>query len=159
LGLYSPVPIHKITVVPNLRIDPDYTLDDFIYTLPQTADMAHPEKYTTQFRDGERVLCREVSFTAEGVCLMGLPARLPDRTRPLADLVRVLVPDDGKEKPVVPGVFVELRDGSIVFGARPSEKGAAPVFARRPGLLQEQDQIVGLWSAGHPRATWLPLGP
>src|SRR5207244_3570731 len=83
------VPMHEIRVVPNLQVDPDYTLDDFIYSPPQPADVRHPEKYIAQLAGGERVLCREVVFGPDGVRLQGLPAGLPDRTCAAADVLRV----------------------------------------------------------------------
>ncbi len=155
MGMASSVPIHTIRVVPNLRIDPDYTLDDFIFPPPQNAELAHPEKYTVQFADGERIFCTGVGFSEEGVRLLGLPAGLPDRKRSTADLVRLIMPSKGRpERPPATGVYVQLSDGSVVYGAKPMPPQTAPVFAHRPDLLKTPDQIAGLWSAGFARMVW-----
>src|SRR5206468_1259484 len=82
------VPINTIRVVPKLKVDPDYTLDDFIYTPPQNAELAHPEKYTVHFADGERILCNDVGSAEAKVRVHCLPAGLPDRSRLVADPVR-----------------------------------------------------------------------
>jgi hypothetical protein len=34
LAVASSIPIHSIRIVPDVRIDPDYTLDDFLFTPP-----------------------------------------------------------------------------------------------------------------------------
>ncbi|HXG08343.1 MAG TPA: hypothetical protein VNK04_00990 [Gemmataceae bacterium] len=154
LGVQSSVPIHSIKIIPNLQIDPDFTLDDFIYLMPRAIEAAHPEKFLAQFEDGERVFCDDVSFGPQEVRLHGLPAGLPDRIRPTAALVRVAAPDRGRSERGPPaGVFVELRDGSVIFGSDPGRPGA-PVFARRPQVLREKDNIVGLWSSELPRTVW-----
>lgn len=155
MGMYSAVPMHKIRVVPNLQIDPDYTLDDFIYSAPQTADLAHPEKYTAYFADGERVLCQDISFSRKGIRLHGLTAGLADRSRPLADLIRVTAPEKGRRNRQPPaGVFAELTDGSVIFGTRRGNKSAAWEFARRPQVLKEQRELVALWKTDFPRIGW-----
>ena len=155
MGLYSAVPVHKIRVVPNLQIDPDYTLDDFIYSPPQPADLAHPEKYTASFVDGERVLCRDVRFTGGKVRVYGLTAGLGDRSRPLADLVRVTAPDKGRRnRHPDAGLFAELQDGSVIFGALPGPKPGALIFARRPQLLKDPREVVALWRTDVPRVGW-----
>lgn len=155
LGVRSAVPIHRIRIVPNLQIDPDYTLDDFIYTVPRTTEGGHPEKCVVQFTDGERVLCADVSFSASNVRMHGLPAGLPDRSRPLVELVRVVAPEKGRQdRPTPPGVLVELRDGSVVYGAAAATKKGPLVFPRRPATLNNPDDIVGLWNTAQGRALW-----
>jgi hypothetical protein len=156
LGVQSNVPIHRIKIVPNLQVDPDFTLDDFLYLLPRGFEGAHPEKFLAHFADGERIFASDVSVGLQGIRLHGLTAGLPDRTRPVADLVRVAAPEKGRQERTMksgPGVFVELRDGSVVFGG-PAPKSAGPQFLRRPGLLLEKDEIVGLWSTEQPRSVW-----
>jgi hypothetical protein len=148
LGIRSSVPMHTIKVVPDVNIDRDYTLDDFIFTPPIDAELAHPEKYRAQFTDGERVLCSDIRFGPKGVEVFGLPAGLPDRTRPLTDLHRVSVPSKGRpDQPPAGGVYVALRDGSVLFGAKPKDTAGAPIFARRPDLLQQPERINELWSS------------
>ena len=160
LGMTSAIPIHRIRVVPNLKIDADYTLDDFIYSPPQSADIAHPKKVSVHFTNGEQILCNDVSFSAGGVRLLGMPAGLPDRLRPLTDVLRV-VSAGGKKADGAPplGVFVEFQDGSVLFGAKPAGMGTDPVFARRPDLLRDPEKIIGLWSAAQPRDDWPFFGP
>src|SRR5262249_48318926 len=155
LAIQSSVPIHRIVIVPNLQIDPDYTLDDFIYRMAR-GDTAHPEKHLVQFADGERVLCNDVSFAQQEVRLHGLTAGLPDRTRPTAELLRVATPDKERQQQNAPakprpGVFIELRDGSVIFGTS-SKNG--PAVARWPDVLKDRENIVGLWSTEWPRTLW-----
>jgi hypothetical protein len=146
LGMRSSVPMHTIKVFPDVNIDRDYTLDDFIYTPPVDAELAHPDRFRTQFRDGERVVCGDISLGPDGIELHGIGGGLPDRKRPLADLVRLTTPGKGKQdRPQVAGIFADLKDGSVVFGARPAANG--PAFARRPGLLKQPDAINELWNA------------
>lgn len=153
LAFQSSVPVHRIKVVPNLQIDPDFTLDDFLY-LPARSGEAHPEQFLARFEDGDRVLCKDVSFGPQRIRLHGMPAGLPDRTRPVADVLRVAAPDRGRSEQQQPrGVFVELRDGSVIFGTAQAGRGA-PVFARRQRVLKESEQIVGLWSSDFPRTAW-----
>lgn len=154
LGVQSNVPIHRIKIVPTLNIDPDFTLDDFLYLMPRSLEGAHAEKYLVQFADGERVLCKDVTLGPDGIQLLGMPAGLPDRSRPLAEVVRLAAPDRGRmDRPPAPGVFVELRDGSVLFAAVPGKPGP-PVFPRRPAVLKDKDNVVGMWSSELPRSVW-----
>lgn len=153
MGIHSAVPMYKVRVVPNLQIDPDYTLDDFIYSPPQTADFAHPEKYTVYCGDGERVLCGDVGFAAGEARLHGLTAGLADQTRPLAEVLRVNAPARTRQGVGTPtGLFAELRDGSVVFGSV-SKKGALE-FARQSAAWQKPGELVALWKSDFPRIGW-----
>jgi hypothetical protein len=152
LAFYSPVPIHKVRVVPNLQIDPDYTLDDFIFDPPRPPEPPHPDRCLAEFLNGETLLCRDVSFGPDGVVAKGLTAGLPDRIYHYEDVVRMVPPERKDAKGKSPtGVFVELDDGSILFGAKPSDEKAGPNFARRPDVLNQSDKIVALWGAAHAR--------
>jgi hypothetical protein len=158
LGIRSAVPIHKVKFVPNLSLDRDYTLDDFIFTPPQTSESLHPDRFTVYLADGDRVVCEDLTFAGATVRLHGMPAGLPERTHPLDQVLRVVAPSRGRpEQPPPAGVFAELRDGSLILGTMPADKHAAPVFARRPQLLQEKGNLTGLWSSEFPRRT-MPKG-
>ncbi len=149
LGVRSSTPIHRIRIVPNPQIDRDYTLDDFIFSPPQTVEAAHPDKYTVYLEEG-KVHCRDVAFTAEGLRLLGLPGRLADMPLARDQLIRVNAPEvTAKHSP--PGVFVELRDGSVLYGALAADQHGVPTFARRPGVLSEREQIAGIWGAAQRR--------
>jgi hypothetical protein len=152
LGVRSSMPIYKIRIVPNLSLDKDYTLDDFIYTPPQTSEALHPDKFTVYLSGGDRIACGEVLAGNQGLVLQGLPGRLPDLTVKLTDVLRVVAPGKGrKEQPPPPGVFAELRDGSQILGHSPKEPPGSPVFPRRPLVLQEKNNLAGLWSSDFPR--------
>src|SRR5207245_1739566 len=115
-----------------------------IYSPPRTAEVRHAEKYVAQFIGGERLLCRDVSFSRGGVQFQGLTAGLPDRTRAREELVRVSAPTRGRQDPSEPaGMYAELKDGSVIFGASSAGKPGAPVFPRRPSILKEPDDLVG----------------
>lgn len=155
LAFRSSAPVHSLRIVPNVQIDPNYTLDDFIYTPPQTADVAHPERFSALFEDGQRVACADISCERGTVRLHGLPAGLPDRSRPLQELLRATTPSKAWQELAQPkGLFVELRDGSVIFGAE-APAGKPPVFARWPRALKEPlkepEDLVALWSTQHPR--------
>jgi hypothetical protein len=160
LAFYSPVPIHKVRVVPNLQIDPDYTLDDFIFSPARSFEPTHPDHCLVQLAGGEQLLCANVEFSSEGLTLKGMPAGLPDASRPFGDILRVF-PPDRKEKTAkpTPGVFVELQDGSVLFGSKPGEEKAGPVFARKPDVLKQPENIVGLWGSTHARPVWPAEAP
>jgi hypothetical protein len=152
LGVRSAVPMHKIKFVPNLSLDRDYTLDDFIFTPPLTRESLHPDRFTVYLTSGDRVVCGDVVFGKDGAQLQGLPAGLPDRTYALGQILRVVAPTKGRpETPPPAGVFAELRDGSVILGTLPANKTAAPVFARRPQALEEQANLAGLWGSDFPR--------
>ncbi len=156
LGVQSSTLIHRLKIVPNVQIDRDYTLDDFIFTPPVPYEIRHQEKFTVHLLDGEHLLCSEVSFAKEGIRLQGMPAGLPAWTVPHGRLLRVIGPDREKPSPVPAGIFAELGDGSILFGAFPEGKKGLPVFARRPGLLQDRQQLAGLWHSQRPRQVQAP---
>jgi hypothetical protein len=86
--------------------------------------------------------------------LHGLTAGLPDGTRPATDLVRVAAPDRGQfDRPPPVGVFVELRDGSVLFATATGKPGP-PVFARRADVLKDKERVAGLWSSELLRTVW-----
>ena len=149
LGIASPVPMHRIRIVPNLANDKDYTLDDFIFSPPVTSEAADPKKCIAQLLSGERIVCSDVAFTQAGVRLFGMPGDLPERVVPRAELVRVNAPD--KKTHVPPGIFAELRDGSLLFARMPADKPGRPVFSHKPALFQETNHLVALWSSEYPR--------
>jgi hypothetical protein len=153
LGVRSSVPIHRIRIVPNLSLDRDYTLDDFIFTVPQTSESLHPQKFTVYLADGDRLVCSDITADREGVHLHGLPAGLPDRTEKHAGVLRMLAPSRGRpEQPPPPGVFAELCDGSVILGSEPADhKTGAPKFSRLPRVLEEKANLAGLWSSDYPR--------
>ena len=64
---------------PTWHIDRDYTLDDFIYTPPQTAEVAHPDRFTgTCSPTVSAWLCGDVSFDGKAFSCTACPG-LPDR--------------------------------------------------------------------------------
>jgi hypothetical protein len=153
LGVRSSIPIHKIRIIPNVQIDRDYTLDDFIFMPVRASEFAHPTRCTVLTRGGERVLCSDVSFDKGAVKLHGLPAGLPDRSYPAAEVLRVNAPQPNKPgaRTLVPGVFAELRDGSLLFATEPVGGKGAPLFARRPQTLKDRANLAGVWSTSFPR--------
>jgi hypothetical protein len=160
LGVRSAIPIHRVRIVPNVEIDRDYTLDDFIFLPVPDVDAAHPSRYTVRTAAGDRVLCADVSFGPDGVRLHGLLAGLPDLCFRASEVRRVSAPRPGPaaaaRRPA--GVFAELRDGSIVFGSEPTDGRGAPVFTRRPRALQERPNLAGVWSDSYPRLPRVPKG-
>jgi hypothetical protein len=153
LAVRSSIPIHKIRIIPNIQIDRDYTLDDFIFMPVRASEFAHPTRCTVLTSGGERVLCADVSFGKDGVKLHGLPAGLPDRIYPAAEVVRINAPQPNKPggRTIIPGVFAELRDGSLIFAAEPAGGKGTLVFPRRPQALKDRAGLAGIWSTNFPR--------
>jgi hypothetical protein len=155
LGVRSAVPIHSIRIVPNIHIDRDYTLDDFIFLPAPTAQAAHPSKFTAHLARGDLILCKDVALQTGKVQLQGLPGGLPDLTLPVDELLRVNMPQREKQNPGT-GLFAELSDGSIVFAPEPREARKMPTFVRRPNLLKDRAGLVGLWTGAFARKTYSP---
>jgi hypothetical protein len=152
LGVRSSVPIHRIRIVPNLSLDRDYTLDDFIFTPPQSSESLHPDKFTVSLDEGERIVCSDITADKEVIRLHGLPAGLPERRTTRGRVLRILAPSKGRpEQPPAPGVFAELRDGSLILGTQPAGQPGAPTFTRRPHVLEEKANLAGVWSSDFPR--------
>jgi hypothetical protein len=148
VGIHSPVPMHKIRVVPDTKLDRDYTLDDFIFTPPQSVEAGHAKLYTA-YVDMGRAHVRDVVFSKDHVQLLGMPGRLPDLTIPRSQVWRINAPDKGAPKPNE--WFVELRDGSVLTAPKQDTDGNRPLFARLPDLFEKPAQIAGLWHSAAPR--------
>jgi hypothetical protein len=157
LGVSSDVPIHTVRIIPNMAIDRDYTLDDFMFVPAVSARPAHPTRFTVLLGSGDVALCQDVTLAQGKVQLHGLPAGLPDMTLDMDEMERVILPRKEKTEPPE-GMFAELKDGSILFAPRPKEPRKRPVFARRPELLADQKDLVGLWSTNYPRMPHTPTG-
>jgi hypothetical protein len=168
LGVRSSIPIYSVRIVPDVKIDRDYTLDDFIFMPVRTEEFSHPSRYAVLTAIGERMLCADVSFQRGELRLHGLPGGLPDRTVSATEVVRVNAPRPKAPTPpaALKGLYAELRDGSVIYGREPKEPRAMPVFARRPQALKEPANLVGVWATTYPRLTqglkagkparWLP---
>lgn len=150
LGAASSTPIHRIRFVPNLKLDRDYTLDDFIFTPPQSPEARHADKFGVTLTAGDRIFCSDVEISKGIATLVGMPGRLPDRTLRLDEVQRINLPE-GKD-PAAPatGVFVELRDGSILFGSQAAEK-EPPAFKLPLNPFQKEKDIIGFWGSKHSR--------
>jgi hypothetical protein len=156
LGVASATPIHRIRFIPDPKLDKDYTLDDFIYTAPQSPEARHPEKVTVYLREGDRFHCGDVSLDGDKVLCHRMPAGLPDATFSRGAVLRINAPDQGKPLPTLPpGVFAELKDGSVIFGALVKGKDM-PVFVHRPDILKKKEQLAGLWGGLFPRLVEAP---
>lgn len=159
LGVRSPIPIHKIRIVPDVTIDRDYTLDDLIYTPPQLPEASHPERFTAVLAAGDVVLCKDVVLVGDRIQLLGLPGGLPDRTLRRDEVLRLNSPHKRGTDPFLKnptGLFAELKDGSILYAPEPANKRAMPVFPRWPDLLKQPAPLVGLWHASYPRLPHYP---
>jgi hypothetical protein len=149
-AIHSDIPIHKIRIVPT-ELDPNYSLDDFIFHFATTVQAAHPDKVLVGLAAGDTILCKEATLKAGQIELHGLPAGLPDVTFPLAKLTRVNPPQAPKVQRQ-DGLFAELTDGSILFAAEPAaDPRLRPKFARFTELLTDKPlkagtELVGIWT-------------
>ena len=156
LAVALSVPIHTLRVVPNIQIDPNYTLDDFIYTPPQTVDSTHPDRYTTLFENGERIACADVTFEARHGSAARPAGRSP-RPEPAARRVAVRYHPGQRwqDLPQPRGLYVEPARRFSALRSEPATKGSRPAFARWPrgaqGALKEVEDIAGIWSSQMPR--------
>jgi hypothetical protein len=160
LGVRSSVPIHRIRIVPHPELDRDYTLDDFIFLPVRPSEFTRPDRCTVLTAGGERVLCKDVTLGRGEARLHGLPGGLPDRTCKLSELRRLNAPRPARPAVKAPaaGVFVELRDGSVIFGGPSPGQPGMPLFARRPQALKERDNLAGLWGSRYRRLAHAPQG-
>lgn len=161
LGVSSSTPMHRIRFVPNLKLDRDYTLDDFIFSPPQSPEARHAEKFGVTLSEGDRIFCRDVVLDKELVHLEGMPGGLPNRSVRLAEVRRLNWPEGrpGKGRPgegVPPGVFAELRDGSILFGGQSPADKKAPKFGLPVHPFQKPQDLVGLWGSTFSRLAQAP---
>jgi hypothetical protein len=150
-AIHSDIPIHKIRIVPNVEIDANYSLDDFIFHFATTVQAAHPDKVLVGLHAGDSILCKDATLKAGQIELHGLPAGLPDLSFPLAKLARVNPPQTPKVQRQ-DGLFAELTDGSILFAAEAAaDPRQKPAFARFPELLTDKSlkagtELVGIWT-------------
>ncbi|GMV80682.1 MAG: hypothetical protein AMXMBFR7_18660 [Planctomycetota bacterium] len=148
LGLHSRVPIASIKVVPNLAVDPDYTIDDLVFDAPRPVqELAHPKLCAARFASGERVFAERLTVS-EGACRMENlsvgPAKLE---RPAADLRELATPYESWTPPErTPGCWLMLLDGSVLRGT--AEDGLRA--ARLPALALDAGSLAALWGDRSP---------
>ncbi len=145
LSLRSSVPIAEVRIVPDPKIDSNYTFDDLIFDAPRPlAGAGHPDLFTVVLASGERLLGRGLSLEAGTVTLKD-PSFGPGDLEFSLKEVRLLAPPSegwkapaGEPKPK--GCWLLLSDGSRLL-ARTQDALSCP---RLPEGL-EGESLAALW--------------
>ncbi len=143
LAVRSPVPIATIKIVPNLQIDPNYTIDDLAFDTPMPlSEWGDPKLFTFILGTGERLKCQRFQVEADHLNMEGVSAGIAKLSLPLKDVAVARYPTgDLKLVAAQDGFWVMLADGSILHAH--SKQG--PVTDRFPGLKVDSSNIAALW--------------
>jgi len=145
LGLRSERPIHALRLVPNPDIDPNYTIDDLVFTAQRPVDGLGVENYPSlSFRNADRVVCRD--FVIEGGEIVCRPASYPAVTvrSSLTEVQTLYAPLAGNPDPPAPSEFwIELTDGTRLLADADNHQA----FSRLPGMTAASLPIAALWGA------------
>jgi hypothetical protein len=160
LGLRSNVLIHRVEIIPDKTIDPDVTIDDLVFSVPEPLDAGgvgygyardgiEPEAgYSLDFSGGERLAC--TSFRLSGGKILARPAGgfASEIAFPVEQLVRIQtgVTDQPPAELEDGGVrfWTMLQDGSTLL-ARDAGEGEMPKTLLHQ-LPLDSLPLTALWS-------------
>ena len=137
LGLRSDVPIHEVRIIPNVGIDPDITIDDLVFSVPELLDSGGAASHLTlDFTGGERLVCND--FRLQEKQLSAVPAShfseeiaIPrDHLRQIrtpAESQENLLADRGEKR-----FWIMLDDGSTMLAKAQRANPPATVFENVP---------------------------
>lgn len=148
LAVSSTVPIHRVVVVPNEAIDPNYTIDDLVFDGPVPLDMVPAkDRYAVELGPGERLHALEVALAADGkLSARGLTIGVNALDFAPGEWVRVLGHGDRwRDAPRVGACWTMLSCGSVMR-AEPGPGGFAPARAR--DLELAPPRLIALWGDG-----------
>ncbi|MBI3830617.1 MAG: hypothetical protein HY291_13940 [Planctomycetes bacterium] len=123
LGVRSRTPIAYIRVVPNVAIDPNYTIDDLVFDAPRPLEEYGHAELATLWLPGERILCKSARLKDGRWELEGLScgiAKLARTAEPGSSLLTSL--KSQKDPPADACCWARLPDGSVL---RASGRAAA----------------------------------
>ena len=143
LGLRSDVPIHQLKIIPNEDIDPDVTIDDIVFSIPQLLDAGgSPDDLSLDFVHGERLVCPTFQLVGDHVLARPAGGFAAEIRMELADLQQIRTPTKGHSKlPADDGrtrFWMMLDDGSTLLGR------AAPPEGKHPRTLVEDIRVDSL---------------
>ncbi|MGE3854359.1 MAG: hypothetical protein AB7K09_21695, partial [Planctomycetota bacterium] len=145
LGVESRTPIAYIKVVPNMAIDPDYTIDDLVFDTPRplagSVDLA---KWSVEFANGDILCCGKVDVAPEQLTLSAISVKptAEPLVVPLAGVRSFVPPHQDAATPA--GAFnVRLNDGSILRAVATAAAGVRAV--RLPALALDDRTMSALW--------------
>jgi hypothetical protein len=143
LGLWSEVPIHALRLIPHPDIDPNYTIDDLIFTPQRPVDgLGVKEHPTLSFRNGDRVVCREFKIEGGEIAFRPLSYEAVEVRRPLSEIRTLFGPIRNDPSPFDPASYwIELTDGSRLLAA--ADKNHA--LSRLPGVDAKSLPLAALW--------------
>ncbi|MFT4550198.1 MAG: hypothetical protein ACI8XO_001813 [Verrucomicrobiales bacterium] len=132
LGLRSNVPIHQVQIIPNIDIDEDVTIDDIVFSVPETLDAGGAERaHSLDFVTGERLICDDFELEGDRVMATPIGAFCGQIAFPRNELVQLRTPAENHalepDEAAIDLVrfWILLQDGSTML-ARPGEPGASP---------------------------------
>jgi hypothetical protein len=142
LGVRSTIPIAYIKVVPNLAIDPDYTIDDLVFDTPRPFEFdPHPQLHAVHTRNGDRILAKAVNIAGDKLHLTECSAGIDQLDLNLNELKIVITPQSGWKGAALPvGCWLKLIDGSVLHAGL--ENG--PICTRVPLKLSPQT-LAAMW--------------
>jgi hypothetical protein len=164
LGLESTTPIAYIKIVPNIPIDPDYTIDDLVFDPPRPFVAHGHERLTAiDLRSGERMFAEQATLADGRLVASRLSIGL-ERVEIPADEVRQIVSPSQRWKagPAAAGGWARLVDGTtaqlqIVSSGDPA---TTRLKLRRWPVDLTSEQIAGVWGSKanyrEPRASEWP---
>ena len=165
LGVRSTVPIAYVRVVPNLAIDPDYTIDDLVFDTPHPFEFEpDPKFFAVQTRSGDRLLARAVTYAGGKIHVAESTVGIAQLDLDPADVKLVITPENNWRVPALPtGCWLKLKDGSILHATAPAAAAApgpdaavsGPVCSRLP-LPASAQTLVALWGEA---GEFIPLPP
>jgi hypothetical protein len=142
LAVQSTVPIAYIKVVPNVAIDPDYTIDDLVFDPPRPFTfMPHEKLFTLFTRSGDKLLAKAVTLGNGKVRISDCSVGIDTLELPLASVANVITPTTIWNASALPkGCWLKLRDGSVLHAGL--EDG--PVVTRVP-LKLSPATLAAFW--------------
>lgn len=145
LGLRSETPIHALRLIPHPDIDPNYTIDDLIFTAQYPTDgLGVKDHPTLSFRNGDRVVCRAFSIEDNEIAFVPASFEAVTLRCPLTEVQAIFAPLALKAKPMSPDDYwVELTDGTRLIVT----PGEAHAISRLPGAKLESLPLAALWGA------------
>jgi len=128
-GLRSNVPIHKIQIIPNIEIDPNFTIDDLVFDTPMPLHSGgDPENYSLEFSTGERVTCSEFKMEGDEIAVRPVNGfakqlRFP---RERLSLLRTPTAPGAPDLPLEKPFWVMLDDGSTLLATAGPKEDSSP---------------------------------
>ncbi|MEK6234204.1 MAG: hypothetical protein N2C14_05805, partial [Planctomycetales bacterium] len=153
LSLRSTTPIAYARIVPDEKVDPDYTIDDLVFDTPRPLlDQGDERRYTVRLRSGERLYCDGLDLREGRLSLARLSVGIDRVEIPATEAAYLVSPTAQVSKKVPKTVcWGKLNDGSTVRLV-PAEQFHCERF---PSLEVAPGLLAALWGTD---SSFLELG-